>query len=197
MTLILVFVSLVLLLVILLLIPVEISLCLQREEESSRSLRLSWLYGLVRVGPGKPSKRREKAGRRAGKAKRRSRKRSFQRLQRVLRTKGLAASFLKMTARLRRAIRVRQGSVRTQIGFADPADTGIFCALAFPLLALWTPPERLEISMEPDFQQPQWRYQCLLDLSLVPLRLILPVLLFVLSPVGLRTFRRLATGGGG
>ena len=191
-----------LLLIALLAIPFEAVVDFRRDPRWRGSVRVRWLYGLVRLRlPGKP---RQPKGPKAPAIMKKERiVRPARALRRVLRVARRVVRVVRPSprriwraisrARFRRAvfrlvtglagcIRFRETSLHLWIGLDDPADMGMLCAWLVPLISILRRQTAADLLLFPDFEEDRFEAAGHGAVRLIPLEPILVVLRFVLSP---------------
>lgn len=176
-------------LVALLTIPLEFTFSLQRDADRREARgTLVWLLGLVRVRLARPRARRQPRPARP-KTKRRTGGRPARRILAMLRTEGFAARVLQLTQTVLRRIQIRQLNVELRLGLDDPADTGRLWAVVGPVAGLLALPRTARIVIEPEFAAETFDIHSQGRVRLIPIRLLLVILAFTLSPRTLRALR--------
>ena len=171
------------LVILLLSVPVDLTFSLEKGEGVRSRLRIGWLFGLVGKDLGgkgkklKPEMPKKPAG---------TRRRSSRPPLAMLRKRGLLAHSLKLARRLLRTIRVRELELDLEVGLGNAAETGRLFALVGPVLASARSISSFNINVEPDFHEETLRGHFSGSVRAYPIRLVPPVILFVLS---LATFR--------
>lgn len=180
--------GLILLLIGLLAIPVELVFSIEHSARWRARIAVRGLFGLVRV------RRTSGPRRRARETIRPARKKVSRHLRRP-RT-GLLSALVDDPSLRRRALRLLRDLIqaitvsglrlRARLGLDDPADTGrLWGYLGAIRFALGGGP-RLDVAVEPDFDQAVFALQGAGSVRFVPLRIIALCLGFVLSPITLR-----------
>jgi len=136
-------------------------------------LRLVWLFGLVKREVARPVPRL-----------------SWRSLFRPWRQRRLSSEVKRFSRDVLTRARIREMSVNVRLGLGDPFATGMACAAAAtatPLASLL--PAGCQFRFEPSFTERVFRARLHSDLRLQPLRLVVPLLRFALSPAGRRMAR--------
>lgn len=163
----------------LLAVPVDLRFDAVAGENPRARLRIEWLFG--RIGSDLEPRKRPSAPRKLP---------DFERLS-PLWQEAFRERVAWLLRRCRPWIDVHEIRGRAQLGLGDPADTGMAIGLLQPLLALAGELPRVELRVDPDFGGAGFRGDLRGGIRAVPLGLIRPVVVFALSPVTIRTFRRL------
>lgn len=154
-------------------VPVDVKARLDIGARTHGTLRIGWLFGLVRLerefgaqeptSPKKPKDRSPKrAARRPGVAV-------------VRRGLGLLGDLL-------RRVRVRHMELDLAVGTEDPASTGELVGFAAPLVALANALPQTRVTLRPNFAGPTFEGVGAGEICLVPIAWVPPVFGFALSP---------------
>lgn len=154
-------------------VPVDVAARLDLGARTRLTLRIGWLFGLVRLrremaapkpaAPEKPKKRKEdRAAGTPGPA--------------VIR-RGLA-----LLAELLGRGRIRRAELDLSVGTDDPAATGELAGFAAPIVALANALPRTRVAFTPDFTGPAFEGTGEGEIRIVPLTLMPPIVGFALSP---------------
>jgi hypothetical protein len=173
-------------------VPIDLAFNLGVPSKASPGplLRVTWLFGLVkRDFPGARKPRRRKGQADEGKRARRRRP-SIRRILNALRTRGLSGRGMTLARRVIQQFRFKELDVRMRVGTGDPADTGMLCAALWPVLYPRSA-GRVNVVVEPDFLQPTFELAATGRASVIPLRLVWPLTVFLISPPTLIALRRL------
>lgn len=171
-------------------VPVEVAFRLESHDgrgEAGGTVR--WLFGMARVRLGKGKRRARAARRRFTDRSQQGSGHAAGRLVAVLGTEGFPSRLLRLAHDLLRRIRIRELSLRVRLGLDDPADTGRLWALLGPLAGILAMLPVAHIAVEPQFTSSAFDIDMRSRIRLVPLRLLLTVLIFALSPGTLRALR--------
>lgn len=137
------------------------------------SLRIRWLFGLVRlrteIGAQKPIAPKKR--------KVRKKKRSGRRLSAAVVRRGV-----KLLGDLLSRVRIRHAELDLCVGTEDPAATGELAGYAAPIVALANALPRTRVTLTPDFAGPTFDGAGAAEVRLVPIRLVPPLFSFALSP---------------
>ncbi|MFC1935578.1 hypothetical protein ACFLX9_02285 [Chloroflexota bacterium] len=178
-------VGIVLFFILILSIPIEMAFDTSRPGAKAR---VGWAFGLLwkdvggkKKKPKRPKKKRPKKKKRGPGAKA---------SLTFLETRGIVSGLLKLARRMIGSIRVKQLNAHLRMGLDDPADTGILysviCPILIPLNYIGSSNVRMDLCFE----------EAILDFTgqghvrVVPAQMIWAVLLFGLSPAGLRAIRK-------
>lgn len=176
---------------LLLSIPVDVRVRFARPGSDAGALRVAWLWGAVsRAVPlGRSETPQPQRHRPAGrpKAPQEKRVRSPQRPGSGRRSRlpslGFLARCLGLGLQLIKAVEVRRLRIRVAFGSALAEETGALCAVAYPVVGVLRGIVRkAEISIEPDFSAERFEYEVDGWVRLTPLRVLAPVLRFMLRP---------------
>jgi len=174
--------GIILFIILMLSIPVDMAFDLEAHENVKATMRVGWLFGLV----WKDIRRQEK------KKPRKKRERRLKPLLPLLRTKGLPRGILKLTRQILGCLKVRQLDANLRAGLDNPANTGIMCAVLWPILLLLGSLGPMRFRMEPAFDEPAFEVSLHGRVRLFPVQVVRVLLCFVFSPTGLRTVRSMA-----
>lgn len=179
---------LLLFLIALLATPVTLSFQLSWRQAFHGSLRVNWLFGLVRIPVTLPITDTAKAKgqtRHKGRAPRKK-----QNLGNLFRQKPLRRRAFRFIRDFWRAIDKRGLSLHLRVGLGDPADTGQLWAFVGPVAALASNTHEASIRFEPDFYDNTFEMQSSGEIRLVPLYLIYLTLGLLLSSPVLRVIKQ-------
>jgi hypothetical protein len=104
----------------------------------------------------------------------------------ALRIEGFGWRLLRLARDLLRRVYVRDLSLRVRVGLDDPADTGRLWGVVGPLAAALPRPAAARVAVAPEFAREALEIDGRGSVRIVPLRLLLVLLVFALSPVTLR-----------
>ena len=178
--------GIVLFILVVLSIPVDMAFDVGGPGARRSRMRVGWLLGLL----GK------EIGQRRKKPKERASKREKKRLGAkpflsLLVTQGAARALVKLSRRILSDVRVRHLDARLRIGLEDPADTGMLYSALWPVLVPLTYNSSAKVRMELSFEEPALDLAAHGLIRVFPIQMMWPVLLFALSPTGLRTMKRM------
>ena len=128
-------------------------------------------------------------------SKRKKKKRGAKPYLSLLVTKGVARGLLKLSRRILSGIRVRHLDARVRIGLDDPAATGILYSALWPVLVPLTNNSSAKVRMELSFEEPALDVIARGRIWVFPIQMVWSVLLFVLSPTGLRAMKLMVMRG--
>ncbi|UCH42729.1 MAG: hypothetical protein JSW16_07960 [Dehalococcoidales bacterium] len=177
--------GLVALLLLLLSIPLELVLRLDVGSGTRFNLRLEWLFGLITREMGKGKKKAKSV---KPKRKKSRRARDFLNL---MRTRGLLVQIRTLVTDVLSSLKIRRARADFTVGFDNPADTGLLLAVIGPSLILLPASIRHNILVQPSFEGGailEGRAQAVV--SLLPIRLVIPVLRFIFSLPTLRVIKK-------
>ena len=171
-------------------IPVDLAFDVGGPGAARSRMRVGWLFGLLGKEFGR---RRKKPKERA--PKRKKKRRSAKPFLSLLVTKGVARGVLKLSRRILSGVRVRHLDARLRIGLDDPADTGMLYSALWPVLVPLTSNSSAKVRMELSFEEPALDLTARGRIRVFPIQMVWSVLLFVLSPAGLRAMKRMVMWG--
>ncbi len=106
-------------------------------------------------------------------------------------TKGVVRGLLKLSRRILSGVRVRHLDARLRIGLDDPADTAMLYSALWPVLVPLTYNGSGKVRMELSFDEPVLDLSARGRIRVFPIQMVWSVLLFALSPAGLRVMKRM------
>jgi len=183
------------LVLLLLAVPLNVDFRVDGIQPFRGQVGVRWLFGLVRTrlpfpaasrpGPKEPVEpggdpRRARSGRR-------SRPRN---VLAALREAGLRGRVQRLASDLVRAVHFHRLRLLVRLGLGDPADTGRLWAVMGPVNAI-AQSRGADVRIEPDFLEPVLEIQADGRVAIVPLRILLLAMGFVLSPPTIRAWRAL------
>lgn len=170
--------SLVVLVALVLCVPFDTAFRVDIYGRQRFSLRLIWLFGLVKKelkrGKKKPSKRKP-GGRRGARD-----------IFKILRTEGLLRQLKTLVTDILSRLKIRDLSIDLRVGLDNPADTGFLFAVIGPAL-LFCSPSTHHLRLQPSFEG-----EAVLEgyaqgaVRLLPIRFVVPFLRFIFSMATLR-----------
>lgn len=170
------------LLVVLLAVPVTFAFDVRRDTDWRGEVAVHWLFGLVRV--------RQQLGRaRRRRTPRDRRTRGARRVRALLGDRRFRQRLWRLVRDLVAALDVRYLDVHVAIGLGDPADTGRLWAIAGPLAGLARSWHGQRILIVPDFGDAAFAGHARGRVGVVPLRWLVLVAAFVLSPAAWHAWR--------
>lgn len=178
--------GIVLFILLVLSIPVDMAFDVRGPAAARSRMRVEWLFGLLGKEFGR---RRKKPERRA--SKRKKKKWSAKPFLSLLVTRGVVRGLLKLSRRILSGLRVRNLDARLRIGLDDPADTGMLYSALWPVLVPLTYNSSAKVLIELSFEEPALDLTARGRIRVVPIQMVWPVLLFALSPAGLRAMKRM------
>jgi len=169
-------------------VPVDLTFDFRTDGDGKGMLRVGWLFGLLGKNllprKKKPAKRPKKP--KKAKKPKKGKKRDLNALLALIRTRGVLAGSVKLVRRMLTAFRVRQLDADLRVGLDDPADTGIMCAVLWPLMVrpgLFGPGT---VRVEPVFEEPVFEAALRGEVRIIPAQMVANLLRFVFSTAGLR-----------
>ena len=167
-------------------IPVDVAFDVGGPGAARSRMRVRWLFGLLgKEFGGRSKKPKERA------PKKKKKKRSTKPFLSLLVTNGVATGLLKLSRRLLGGVRVTHLDARLGIGLDDPADTGMLYAALWPVLVPLTYNSSARVRMELSFEEPALDLTARGLIRVFPIQMVWSVLLFALSPAGLRAMKRM------
>ena len=167
-------------------IPLDMAFDVGGPRAARSRIRVGWLFGLLgkEFGGGRTKPRERSPDK---KKKRRSAKPFLSPLV----TTGVARGLLKLSRRILSGVRVRDLDARLGIGLDDPADTGMLYSALWPVLVPLTCNSSANVRMELSFEEPALELTARGRIRVFPIQMGWYVLLFALSPAGLRAMKRM------
>jgi len=167
-------------------IPVDMAFNFGGPGAARSRMRVGWLFGLLgKEFGGRRKKPKEPA------PERKKKRRSMKPLLSLLMTKEIARGLLKLSRRILSGVRVRHLDARLRIGLDDPADTGMLYSALWPVLIPLTYNTSAKVRMEISFEEPVLDLTASGRIRVFPIQMVWSVLLFALSPAGLRAMKRM------
>lgn len=174
-----------LLLIALLAIPVTLTFQVHWRETFQSSIRLLWLFGLVRVRlPSFQSKAlSSQAEEPRGKSSRveRSPVKSSN-LFSIIWQKAFRQRMIRFMSDFWHAVRKRHIRLRIRVGLGDPADTGQLWAAVGPVAGMLATIQDASIEIEPEFFETTFELNSSGNIRLIPLQMIYLIVALLLSP---------------
>ena len=167
-------------------IPVDMAFDVGGPGGARSRMRVGWLFCLLGKEFGR---RRKKPKVRASNGEKK--KRSGKPFLSPLATKGVATGLLKLSRRILSGVRVRHLDARLVIGLDDPADTGMLYSALCPVLVPLTYNSAANVRIELSFEEPALDLTARGRIRVFPIQMVWSVLLFALSPAGLRAMKRM------
>jgi hypothetical protein len=154
-------------------VPVDVMARLDFGERTRCSIRIGWLFGLVRLqhdmGAQKPT--------RSKKPKARTKKRGA----RIPSLTVILHGF-RLLGELFGRVRIHHAELDLSVGTNDPAVTGELVGFAAPMVALANALPRTRVTLTPDFASPMIEGIGKGEIRFVPIRLVPPIVGFALLP---------------
>ncbi|MDJ0637975.1 MAG: DUF2953 domain-containing protein [Paracoccaceae bacterium] len=163
------------LIVLLLILPLRLELQLTRAEALQFSAALR-PFG--HIGPRIPMSSRRKPAKPKKKSPARKEKKRQSNPMRI------AQPAIRLVTELLATVRFETASLNVRFGLGDPAETGQLYGQLIPLVYSTTRCPRVRMEVEPVFDEATLTGRAALDLSVVPARLIAPILRFGWSAFG-------------
>ena len=167
-------------------IPVDMAFDVSGPGAARSRIRVGWLFGLFGKELGRSRKKPQEQA-----SKRKKKKRSAKPFLSLLMTKGVARGLLKLVRRIFSSVRVRHLDARLVIGLDDPADTRMLYSALWPVLVPLTYNSSAKVRMELSFEEPVLDLTARGRVRVFPIQMVWSVLLFALSPAGLRAMKRM------
>ena len=165
-------------------IPVDMAFDVGGPGAARSRMRVGWLFGLLWKGFGG---RRKKPEERVSKKKKK--KRSAKPFLSLLMTRGVVRGLLTLSKRILSGVKVRHLDARLGVGLDDPADTVLLYSALWPVLVPLTYNSSAKVRMELSFEGPALDLTARGRIRVFPIQMVWYVLLFALSPAGLRTMK--------
>ncbi len=178
-------VGIVLFFILVLSIPIEMAFDTSRPGAKAR---VGWAFGLLWKDVGGEKKKPKRPKKKKKKKKRRPGVKAF---PDFLETRGSVSGLLKLARRMIGGIRVKQLDAHLRMGLDDPADTGMLYSVMLPILIPLNYIGSSNVRMELCFQEAILDFTGRGHVRIVPAQMIWAVLLFGLSPAGLRVIRNM------
>ena len=178
--------GIVLLILLVFSIPLDLAFDVGGPGAARPRVRLGWLFGLLGKEIGRGGKKPKKRA-----SKRREKKRGAKPLLSLLVTNGVARGFLKLSTRIFSGVRVRNLDARLRVGLDDPVATGMLYSALWPVLVPLTYNSSANVRTELSFEEPALDLTARGRIRVFPIQMVWSVLLFALSPAGLRTMKRM------
>ena len=174
-------VGIVLFFILVLSIPIEMAFDTSRPGAKAR---VGWAFGLLwkdvggeKKKPKKPKKKKKRSGVKA--------------FLDFLATIGSVSGLLKLARRMIGGIRVKQLDAHLRMGLDDPADTGMLYSVLWPILIPLNYIGSSNVRMDLSFEEAILDFTGQGHVRVVPAQMLWAVLLFGLSPAGLRVIRNM------
>ena len=211
--------GIVLFILLVLSIPVDMAFDIGGSGAARSRMRVGWLFGLLgKEFGGKGKNRIEQVSKdpaerhlahvavapvkldgieepKVRASKRKKKNRSAKPFLSLLMTRGVVRGLLKLSRRILSGIRVRHLDARVRIGLDDPAATGILYSALWPVLVPLTNSSSAKVRMELSFEEPALDLIARGRIWVFPIQMVWSVLLFVLSPTGLRAMKLMVIRG--
>ena len=180
-------------------IPLDMAFDVGGPGAARSRMRVGWVFGLLgkefgrgrKVPPSDISHTDPSPEERAPKRQKKKKQRITTRFRSLLMTKGVARGLLKLFRRILRGVRVKHLDARLEIGLDAPADTGMLYSTLWPVFVPLTVNGSAKVRMELSFEQPALNLTARGCIRVIPIQMVWSVLLFALSPAGLRMMRRM------
>ena len=175
--------------VALLAVPVTLSFRVSWQRAFRGSVKLGWLFGLVRVRLPSAKPKPDSSGERKSARKKLARKKPVKAASgkksgpvAAIRWKPFRQRIVRFVGAVWRAIHKRDLKLRIRIGLGDPADTGQLWAVVGPVSGLLANSREASIEIEPEFIDPVFELDSSGSIRVIPLQLVYLVLGLLLSP---------------
>lgn len=170
--------------VALLAVPVSLSYRVSWQRAFHGSVRLHWLFGLVRVQLPAPRPDAASAEKKQRVRKKRNKASSRKKSSPVaaIRYQPFRQRVIQFIRAIWRAIDKQNLRLRIRIGLGDPADTGQLWAVVGPLSGLLANAREASIEIEPEFVDPVFELDSSGRIRVIPLQLVYLTLGLMLSP---------------
>jgi hypothetical protein len=154
-------------------VPVDVVAQLDLGARPHLTLRIGWLFGLIRV--------RREMGTQKPTASEKLKKRKKSRGARIPSLTVIRRGFGLLGELLDR-VRIRRAKLDVSVGTNDPAATGELAGFAAPIVALANALPRTRVTFTPDFTGPTLEGAGEGEIRVVPISLVRPMVGFALSP---------------
>jgi hypothetical protein len=173
---------------LLLSIPFDLACRFEFYGKAEFNLRWAWFFGLLSryIKPGKGKSERPQARRKFDLSRILQRIRSA---SEFLRIKGLMAQFLRLVKRVFRSLKIRKLEVEFTAGLDDPSENFYLFAITEPFNQLINYIQPYPVSIRSSFVGPVFEGHAYGSIRIYPIRLVLPVAQFILSPPVFRLMR--------
>lgn len=186
-----VLVSLAVLITLLLCVPLDLVLRMDTARRPKFSMRLAWLFGLVKTGIRK-KKPEEKKTTAEHKRKLGDWWRDTRTIFEVLRTKGMLRQITRLLKGIFRRLKIRELIADLKIGLDNPADTGLLFAFTAPVNLLVRSFSPHQIRVEPSFTgEAAFQGYFYGAVRLRPIQLMAPLAGFAFSLPAIRAIKTL------
>jgi hypothetical protein len=157
---------------LLLAIPVEVAFAIERQESTRGTVRVGWMFGLVRfrIDVPRPATPRG-VGAEEGGGRRRCSGRPGRALA-MLRRDAFRRRAWRSLRDLLRVLQPRDLSLWVRLGLGDPADMGRLWGLAWPVAALARAIDGADVRLEPEFVEEILHFHARGRVVTSPLRLL-------------------------
>ena len=176
-----------LVIVLVLSVPVDLRFDFKTGGDGRAILRAEWLFGLVGKGL-LPRKKRVEKPKKPKKPRKRGRS-DFRSILTLVRTRGVVPEFIRLVKRMVGSIHIRQLNADIRLGLDDPADTGVMCAVLWPVFIRPVISRTTRWSVEPVFTGPTFEAALQGNVRVFPAEIVANALRFILSPAGLRLIK--------
>ena len=168
-------------------VPIDLVFRVRRERSLRASLSVRWMFGLVafpirRQPRKKPAKPKPEKPKKTGRGRR-----IALRVLEALRTPDFRRRALQFLKQVTAAVHLRNLALRLRVGFDDPADTGFFWAMFWPLIPLLPARPNVRLDVGPEFAGEAMEVDGQGEIRIIPAQMIWIAATFALSPVTLRT----------
>ena len=175
------------LIIFFLIIPVEVAFNLNNLEKPKSSIRVKLIFGLInfQLFPQTPKEKKQELTEEVdvGKKKRVT-LRKFLRIVENENFVGKLSVFIKRTLK---SIKFQLSKLYLRLGLDDPADTGKLWGIMGPVSGILDYYSDNKIKIEPEFQDFAFDIDGTGSITIIPLEIILISLIFLLSPVTVKT----------
>ncbi|MDH3474383.1 MAG: DUF2953 domain-containing protein [Rhodospirillales bacterium] len=154
-------------------VPVDVAAQLDVGARTRLTLRIGWLFGLVRL--------RREMGARKPTAPEKPQERKKARSARIPSLTVIRRGFGLLGEILGR-VRIRRAELDFSVGTDDPAVTGELAGFAAPIVVLANALPRTRVTLTPDFTGPRFEGAGEGEIRVVPIMLVPPMVGFALSP---------------
>jgi hypothetical protein len=190
-----------LVLIALLAVPVTMTFQLSWRQVFEGSLKLQWLFGLVRIElpvshsniQALPGNKIKQHTQKKAPCKKAPGKKSNPIA--AIRQKSFRRRIIRFIRDVWRAIHKRDVRLRVRIGLGDPADTGQLWALVGPVSGVLTIAQEVSIDIEPEFIDTVFELDSSGNIRIIPLQMVYLTLALLLSPSIWRGIKQMGKAG--
>ena len=175
------------LIIFFLIIPVEIAFSLNNLEKPKSNIRVKLIFGLINLQlfPQTPKEKKQEITEAVPvRKKKRVTFRKFLKIAENEKFVGKLSAFIK---RILKSIKLQLSKLYFRLGLDDPADTGMLWGVMGPVSGILGYYSDNKIKIEPEFQDSAFDIDGTGNITIIPLEIIFISLIFLLSPVTVKT----------